>query len=273
MKKFAPALSLLLAVSAAAAFDLKSLDMDKAVSGAAKVAKGAFKMSDKDEAALGRETGSYLCARYGLLKDPALTRYVDLVGQSVARRSDRPDIAYHFGVLDTDEINAYAAPGGYIFITKGMLALLKDEAELAGALAHEVAHVAKRHVAKAIQKANLLEGGIELASAQKDNPAALRAANDFTVGLLFKGFDRKDEAESDRAAVAYAKAAGYDPAGLVRVLERMAQANPGENRFKALGKSHPPAKDRLAVARKEAGGQPGGKTNAERFSKNVPTPS
>jgi beta-barrel assembly-enhancing protease len=239
------------ALSLASAFDLDNIDVNKAFSGTQKLVKGAFKMSDKDETALGHETASYLCARYGLVKNAALTRYVNLVGRTVANRSERTNIPYRFGILNTDEVNAYAAPGGYIFITKGLLQFVADEAELAGALAHEVGHVAKRHIAREIQKGNLLQGGVELASARKDAPEALKAANDFTVGLLFKGFSRTDEEESDRLGIGYASAAGYDAAGLERVLERMASGKKGENTFLAFDKSHPPAKDRLKVVQQE----------------------
>lgn len=239
----------------ASGLDLKKLDMDKVRSGAEKVAKGVTKMSDADEAALGKEVAAYLSARYGLLRNEGLTRYVGLVGKAVARRGDRPYLAYHFGVLDTEEVNAYAAPGGYVFVTKGLLRFVKDESELAGVLAHEIAHVALRHVAREIQKGNLLEGGLELATARKNSPEAFKAVNDFTIQLLFKGFSRQDEAESDRAALDYAARTGYDPAGLGRVLSRMAEGKKDENRFKALNKSHPPAQDRLRTVQEKIAGQ------------------
>lgn len=239
-------MGLLAAALSAAAFDL---DLNKALSGASKIAKGSVKMSDKDEVAVGRETASYLCARFGgLVQDPALTRYVALTGQAMARRAGREGIPYHFGILNTDEVNAYAAPGGYIFITRGLLNFLKNESELAGVLAHEVVHVSQRHVAKAVQKGNLLQGGVELASSGREDSEAFKAVNDFTIKLLFNGMDRKDELESDREALALAASAGYTPAGFHRFLERLSQAKSDENRFKALGKSHPPAADRCRLA-------------------------
>lgn len=248
------ALAVALACSASWALDLKKLDMDKVMSGAGKVAKGVMKMSDADEVTVGKEVAAYLCARYGLLRDEAAARYVGLVGRALARKSERPGLVYHFGILDTEEVNAYAAPGGYIFVTKGLFRLLRDEAELAGVLAHEITHVTKRHAVKEIQKGSLLQGGVELASAGKDDPS-LKAVNDFTIQLLFKGYARQDEAESDRAALDLAARTGYDPTGLGRVLTRLTEGKKDENRFKALNKSHPPAQDRLQTVTAKLAGQ------------------
>jgi beta-barrel assembly-enhancing protease len=242
-----------------AGFDWKKVDPEKALSGAGKVAKAAAGLSDADEEALGEEVAAYLCARYGLLRDSALTRYVQLTGHTVARRAGRPNVTYRFAVLDTDEVNAYAAPGGYIFVTKGLLRFIENEAELAAALAHEVAHVAHRHAAKAVRKANLLEGGVELASAAKDSPA-LKGASDFTIHLLFQGFSRKDEEEADAAGLDYALAAGYPASGLEMLLDRLAGQKTNQDRFKALGKSHPPASERVkTVRRRIAARNPDGK--------------
>jgi beta-barrel assembly-enhancing protease len=204
---------------------------------------------------VGKDVAAYLCARYGLLRDEAATRYLTLVGRAVARKCDRPELAWHFGLLDTEEVNAYAAPGGYVFVTRGLMRLVKDESELAGVLAHEVAHIAKRHAVKEIQKGNLLQGGIELAAARKDSPEAFKAVSDFTIQLLFKGYARQDEVEADRAAPEYAASSGYDPAGLGRVLARLSEGKKDENRFKALNKSHPPAKDRLKTVADKLSGQ------------------
>ncbi|HRY29006.1 MAG TPA: M48 family metalloprotease [Elusimicrobiota bacterium] len=233
------------------ALDVDGLNLNKVFSGTKKVAQGMMKVSDKDEIALGREVASYLCARYGLVRDPALTKYVGLVGRTVAQGCDRPEIPYHFGILNTDEVNAYAGPGGYIFITKGLLRGLKDESELAGALGHEIAHVARRHVAKEIQKGNLIQGGVELASAREESPEAFKAVSDFSIKLLFKGFSRGDERESDQKALSYAATAGYTPAGFQNLLNRLAAEKSGETRLKALNKSHPPSSDRARLVQRE----------------------
>jgi len=264
-------LFLFIVPAAAAAVNLKNIDVNKAISGAKKTAKGVAGLSDKDEAALGRDVAGYLCARYGLVRDEKVARYVSLVGQSVARRGGR-DIPYYFGVLDTDEVNAYAAPGGYVFITRGLLKLLSDEAELAGALAHEVAHVAQRHAAKEIKKANLLDGGLDLASAGDARVGNLRAASDFTVGLLFKGFSRKDETAADQAAIRFAADAGYSAQGFARVLDKISAGKKDDNAFKAIGKSHPPAAQRLKSIQPLLAQALGGQENAARFAKAMASP-
>src|SRR5437879_4651846 len=145
------------------AFDLGDLDMQKVVSGGAKLAQAVGGLSDEEEIQIGREVAANLAARYGLVEDAAKVHYVNLVGQVVVSRCDRKKIPYHFGILHTSEINAMATPGGYVFITQGLLDSLKDESELAGVLAHEVTHIARQHIVKAIREANLLEAGQDLA--------------------------------------------------------------------------------------------------------------
>ena len=147
------------------AFDFNDLDLNKVVSGSAKLAQAAIGVSDDDEAKIGREVAANLAARYGLVDDPVKVLYVNLVGRAVVKHCDRSNIPYRFGILRTAEINALAAPGGYIFITEGLLNQLKDESELAGVLAHEITHVVERHVVKAIRQSNLIGAGQDLASA------------------------------------------------------------------------------------------------------------
>src|ERR1039457_2033269 len=132
----ATALALFIFPGPLSAFDLNDLDVGKVVSGGAKLAKAAGGLSDQDEISVGREVSANLAARYGLVEDLSEARYVNLVGQAVVSRCDRKKIPYHFGILRASEINALAAPGGYIFVTQGLLATLKDESELAGILAH-----------------------------------------------------------------------------------------------------------------------------------------
>src|SRR5262249_13200644 len=129
------------AFSSVRAFDLSNVDLDKVVLGGTKLAKAAEGVSDEEEIKIGRDVAANLAARYGIVEDAAKVKYVNLVGQAVVRQCYRKKIPYHFAILHTAEINALAAPGGYIFITQGLLESLKDESELAGVLAHEVTHV------------------------------------------------------------------------------------------------------------------------------------
>ena len=229
------------------AFDLGDLDMQKVVSGGSKLAKAAGGMSDEEEIQIGREVAANLAARYHLVEDAAKVHYVNVVGQAIVNHCDRKKIPYHFGILHTAEINALAAPGGYVFITQGLLETLKDESELAGVLAHEVTHITRQHIVKAIRQANLLEGGQDLASATGKDMSQYSQLSDFSVTLLSKGLSRDDELEADKLGTILAAKAGYDAYGLRRSIEAL-QANEKADLFLAhFNKTHPPAADRLKV--------------------------
>ena len=143
------------------------------------------------EAARGRELAAALIRRHGLHRDPALLRYANLVGMAVALHSDRPELPYAVGILDTGEVRTFSVPGGYLFITRGMLEALGDEAELAGVLAHAVAHVARGHT------------------------------RGMTFKRLLEGFSLAQEQEADRLATLYLRRVGYDPRGLRDALRRL----------------------------------------------------
>ena len=118
-------------------------------------------MTDAEEAQLGAEVSTRIRARYGVVQDQAVHRYVTLVGTALAQASSKPALAWQFIVLDTDAVNAFAAPGGFIHITKGALANLKNESELAGVLGHEIIHVTDKHTIRAIQKGKLVQMGAD----------------------------------------------------------------------------------------------------------------
>ncbi len=116
-------------------------------------------ISEKDERAIGEAVSAKLIDRFGIYQDPAVTKYVTLVGTVLAQASSRPSLDWKFIVVDSEGVNAYAAPGGIVHITKGALGLIKSESELAGVLAHELAHVTEKHTIKAIQKAKMVDVG------------------------------------------------------------------------------------------------------------------
>ncbi len=151
------------------------------------------------------------------------TRYINLVGKTVAEVSDRPTLPYHFAILNSQEQNAFAAPGGYIFITVGLLKTLKNEAELAGILAHEVAHVTKQHMLETIRRGAILGSVSELTlTAMKKDPAMFSNIIDEMTEVLFtKGLDKDKEFEADVVGIEYAYRAGYHPAGLRDYLQTL----------------------------------------------------
>jgi predicted Zn-dependent protease len=194
---------------------------------------------------VGREVAAKLIGFYHLYNDPGLTRYVNLVGATVAAQSPRQDIQYHFAILDSNEINAFSAPGGYIFVTRGALALCDDESELAGVLAHEVAHVADKHIVHVIENDKKTRTGKEVASDYAQGSPLLDKLANTGIKALTQGLAPKDEYEADHDGVEFAQAAGYPADGLERFLTKLNQAtDQGAHSF--WTRTHPPVADRNA---------------------------
>ncbi len=171
-------------------------------------------MSEKAEIALGKKLHPRILAEIGIYPDPDLQEYVGAIGQELAKLSDRPNLEYHFTVLNDDVVNAFALPGGYIYITRGMLAHLNSEAELAAVLGHEIGHVAERHSVKRDAEQKLLGLGSLLAMVAAGSPLARAAAGEATgvVGTaIISGYSRKQELEADELGAKYMAKAGYSP--------------------------------------------------------------
>jgi predicted Zn-dependent protease len=201
-----------------------------------------------EEIEIGDSVAETLLGARPLLDDPELQRYVNTVGMWVAQQSERPDLPWHFGINDSDHINAFAAPGGYIIVTKGMMKQLRNEAELAGVLGHEVAHVARKHHLKALKKAavmTLLGAGAAAASAESKHADMVQKLVGPTKELYARGLDKADEFEADRMGVVLAARAGYDPYGLPAVLTTLATADPKDNFLTLLYKTLPLPQVRL----------------------------
>ncbi|HSS46791.1 MAG TPA: M48 family metalloprotease [Burkholderiales bacterium] len=201
-----------------------------------------------EEIEIGDGIAETLLGARPLFNDAELQRYVNAVGMWVAQQSERPDLPWHFGVNDSDHINAFAAPGGYIIVTKGMMKQLRNEAELAGVLGHEVAHVTQKHHLKALRKSavmNLLSAGVAAATAESRHADLVQKLAGPTKELYARGLDKGDEYEADRMGVVLAARAGYDPYGLPAVLTTLASADPRDNFLTLLYKTHPLPQDRL----------------------------
>lgn len=242
-------------------------------------ARAAFTdMDEPQEIELGRAVTAAIGGRYPLLRDRELTRYVALVGNAVAAQSERPDVRYYFAVLDTAEVNAFAAPGGFVFITRGALALMRDEATLAGVLGHEAAHVALRHGVEAVKAQKRkelallgLREGLSFTQAAPFTEAIGSAADALVEQVVLKGFSRTEESAADRAGLEYARRAGYDAAGLRDFLAAL-QARSGRDAGLArFFSTHPGTDERLREQDEMLRGQPVGRRNAERFVRAVAT--
>jgi predicted Zn-dependent protease len=203
-----------------------------------------LQVTEKEEAQLGASVSERIRTRYGVVQDPAVHRYVSLVGMSLAAASTRPALPWTFIVLDTDGVNAFAAPGGYVHITRGALGLIQNEAELAGVLAHELIHITAKHTISAIQKSKAVQMG---ASETMSGSAALleRAVTATYDNIVERGFGREDENESDEKGIALANQVGYDPKALGAFLTRLKERNKGSTERRGLFASHPEMQSRL----------------------------
>jgi predicted Zn-dependent protease len=168
-------------------------------------------VSPEQELQIGSEGYKAVVAEYGLYDDPALHAYVNEVGQKVARASHQPSLAWHFAVLDDPTVNAFAMPGGYIYVTRGILAHLNSEAQLAGVLGHEIGHVTHRHSAERITQQQIYGLGLGVASVFSGTVRRYGDLAQQGLGLLFLKYSRDDERQADELGVAYTTGGGYDP--------------------------------------------------------------
>ena len=274
------ALAMLAAVPAPAGAQILDRILDKAEEVkevADKVGAAVVPISTEQEIEIGRGIAATIAGHYGVVEDTALDAYVRLVGTTVAAVDPRPDVQYRFAVLDTDQVNAFAAPGGYVFVTRGALAIMEDEAMLAGVLAHEVGHVNHKDVVEEIQSRARTDLGITEAAERVDvtGEEYLQKAIESGASALFMGLSREDELAADAFGVRTAGAAGYDPSGLRRFVEAISTA-PSENRS-LLTKTHPDADDRIEAMDREIGGIPaadrGTVTAAARFQARMEAPA
>jgi predicted Zn-dependent protease len=208
-----------------------------------------LKMSDADERKLGEQVSLRLRQEFGVYQDKDVAKYVSLVGRVLAQGSSRPGLDWQFIVLDTDGVNAFASPGGLVHVTRGALGLIKNEAELAGVLGHEITHVTAKHTVRSIQKNKAVSLGAEelgSGSAGLTQSVLAKLAEAAYKNVINNAFDRDDEVESDRIGITLASKAGYAPSALSNVLERLEERNRKQEQPNGMFASHPLIKDRLA---------------------------
>jgi predicted Zn-dependent protease len=217
------------------------------------VGKGINFYSLEKEMALGKQLAQEVERQAKIVDDPLISEYVNRVGQNLARNSDAK-VPFTFKVIEADDLNAFALPGGYIFVNTGLIQMAEEEDEFAGAVAHEVAHVAARHLTRQATKseiANLLT--IPLSVLLGGLPGyAVRQGAAIAVPMTFLSFGRRDEAEADYLGVQYMYAAGYDPTGVINIFEKLDALNrrkPGT--VSRLFATHPMDTDRIQKTQKE----------------------
>ena len=239
--------SLLLSSAPAQAINL---DIGKLID-ATKNVKDLKQVDEKDEAEIGSTAAANLLGAIPLVKDEKLQAYVNQVGLWLALQTERSDLPWRFGVMDSDSVNAFAAPGGYVFITRGLLLRMRSEAELAGVLAHEISHVLKRHHLQAIQKnaqVGLVGNLMSLTSNESGLAGETKKKMISVSGELYaRGLDKDDEFEADRMGVVIAARAGYDPYGLPAILQTLDAMNPQDSELALMFKTHPTPQKRLEL--------------------------
>ncbi|MGH9220488.1 MAG: M48 family metalloprotease, partial [Vicinamibacterales bacterium] len=213
-------------------------------------------ITEEEEIALGGDVSAKIRERFGVAQDAAVHKYVALVGAMLTERTSRPKLPWTFIVLDTDGVNAFAAPGGFVHITRGALALIKSEAELAGVLGHEIAHVAEKHTVNAIRKSKGVQIGTSETSSNRGAFLGALANRAYDM-VLENSFDRGDELDADEEGVLLVQKAGYAGTGLSEFLARLAERNKSQAEKNGLFASHPETQERIGKVKQLSGSKPG----------------
>ncbi len=223
---------------ASPAGDAPAVNLVKALSGG--------NTSDADEARIGQQIAGNLLGAAPLVRDDGLQRYVNRVGRWVALQSERPDLNWYFGVIESDDLNAFAAPGGYIFLTKGLYKRLTSEAELAGVLGHEIGHVLRKHHLKLLQKSQGIAalGGLLGQKVNNENELVQNLIGN-GAEVVARGLDKDAEYEADRIGVVLSARAGYDAYALPAVLAEIGHVAKDDQSVSLLFKTHPLPEERL----------------------------
>jgi predicted Zn-dependent protease len=210
-------------------------------------------LSPADEVAMGQQANPQILQTYGKYEDAELARYVSALGKRLGALSHQPNLTYTIQVLDSPVVNAFAVPGGYVYLTRGILAYLNDEAELAGVVAHEIGHIAARHSAEQYSMSQLAQLGLGLGSMVSKTFSKYAGVAEFGVGMLFLSFSRSDEREADSLGVEYSSKAGYDSNHMANLFVSLERLNPGESQGGLPGwfSTHPNPENRIAAVKQD----------------------
>jgi predicted Zn-dependent protease len=231
-------------------------------------------MSEQQEVQTGRESDAEIRKQMGVYNDPALQQYISSVGMKLVTQAHRPDLPWTFTVVDEPAVNAFALPGGFIYITRGILPFLQNEAELAGVIGHEIGHVDARHSAEAYSKQ--LGAGLGLAVAGIFAPSTqpLQGVAGAGLQVLFLKYGREAELEADGLGVGYESGAGWDPHGVPNMLNTLARLDEADGSRRGVPNwalTHPPAADRVTRVQDVVSKAPAGArtTNAAEFDRHL----
>lgn len=242
IRSWAVALVMAAASGAAAA---ASIDLGRVFGAGKDLATAASGLDEKDEIAVGREVAGRMLGAAPLVPDAELQSYVNRVGRWVASQAERPDLPWHFGVIDSPAINAFAAPGGYVLVTRGLYEILDSEAQLAGVLGHEIGHIVRRHHITVMQKSAVISAGAQLAQA-RDRSVLVSNLIGTGAEIFARGLDKSAEFEADQIGIVLAARAGYSPYGLIEVLHKLSARGAEDGSLALLFKTHPHPNERLS---------------------------
>jgi len=206
-------------------------------------------IGESEEVEIGQEVAIEVEKKYKVCQDPGLNDWVKEIGQRLTAVCERKNLKFKFKVLEREDVNAFALPGGFIYVNKGLLAMVEDNSELAGVLGHEIGHVTCRHGVKKLQ--NQMGYSLLLSILFKDDDAAQRIANTaFTLVSL--GYSREDEFQADKLSVIYSHRAGYDPEGIMKFLQKLRQMEKREpSEVETFLSTHPPTSERIKKIKQE----------------------
>lgn len=205
----------------------------------ANVVSGLIGTSQEEEIAIGKQIAGNLLGASPLVKDDKLQKYVNNVGRWLANQSERPDLPWHFAVIESKDINAFAAPGGYVFVTRGLYQTLPNEAALAGVLAHEIGHVIRKHHLKILQQSSWVELGGQALARQTGNNEKAQQLIGSGAEIMSRSLDKNAEFEADSISVVLTTRAGYDPFSFIEVLQNIGHIANDDNSVAMLFKTHP----------------------------------
>lgn len=211
-------------------------------------------VSTEKEVSMGRSLSKQVEEKFKLLEDQELQERVEKIGQKLVEVCDRKELIYHFKVLDEEDVNAFALPGGWVYILKGLIEKVKSDDELAGVIAHEIGHIAARHSVKKLQT-GLTSTLLMILAAGANTDREFRKGVNLALASLMTSYSREDEFEADRRSVTYCKAAGYDPNAIVTFLETLREVHRKKPlRPKSFFRSHPYVAERIGVVKQEITG-------------------
>lgn len=262
---------------AVATGDMDPRTADLIVSTTESVYKVTEQITPENEYYIGRATAAIILNDYNLYNEPNLTKYLNKICGAITINSEKPDLynGYYVAVLDSDEINAMATPGGHILITRGLLKCTSNEEELASVIAHEIAHIQKQHSISAIKTSRFKDLSLNVASLainESDNDEVKQmmsvfgdSVDDVVSSLVLNGFSQEQEFEADAYALELLNNAGYNPHSIVNMLKTLEQNQ--ANHKRGFVKTHPEPKKRIKKIEKELNSYSKSKTQEERISR------